>query len=68
MGLLAWPVMVLLAILLSNAADPYAVSEPWLVALLGAGEVLAAAVAIVFPIWSFLTWAQQGDEPGARHP
>jgi hypothetical protein len=42
-GLLAWPVMVLLAILLSNAADPRAVNQPWLVALVGLGEVIAAA-------------------------
>ncbi len=67
-GLLAWPVMVYLAILLSSAADPRAVNQPWLVALVGAGEVLTAAVAIVFPIWSLITWAQQSDEPDTRHP
>jgi hypothetical protein len=59
--------MVLLAILLSNAADPRAVNQPWLVAFVGLGEVIAAALAIVFPIWSLITWAQKGEEPGARH-
>ena len=59
-GLLAWPVMVGLAVLLSIAADPSAVHDPWVLALVGTGEVLAAAVAIAFPIWALITWAQSG--------
>jgi hypothetical protein len=53
--------MVYLAILLSSAADPRAVNHPWVIAIVGSGEILAAAIAIVFPIWSLITWAQQGD-------
>jgi hypothetical protein len=63
-GLLAWPLMVGLAVLLSHAADPHEANNPWMVAIVGVGEVLAAAVAIVFPVWSLFTWAEEGDEPG----
>lgn len=63
-GLLAWPVMIAFAILLANAADPRAANNPWAVAALGAGELLVAAVAIVFPIWALVSWTEQDDEGG----
>lgn len=63
-GLLAWPVTIALAILLANAADPRAVNNPWAVAILGASEVFAATVAIVFPIWALVSWTEQDDEGG----
>ena len=62
-GLLAWPVMISLAILLSNAADPRSVSSPWFVAAVGVAELLASTVAILFPIWALTTWAAKGDPP-----
>ena len=60
-GLLAWPVMIALAVVLASAADPRAVNDPWAVAVLSTAEVLVAAVAIVFPIWSLVAWAEQDE-------
>jgi hypothetical protein len=63
-GLLAWPVMIALAVVLASAADPLAANNPWAVAVVGTAEVLTAAVAIVFPIWSLVAWAEQDDKGG----
>ena len=67
-GLLAWPVMIFLAVLLSKAADPRGVTDPRVVAIVGAAELVVAAFAIVFPIWSLIAWAEKGDEPGTPQP
>jgi hypothetical protein len=67
-GLLAWPVMIILAVLLSRAADPRELITPWVVAIVGAAELVVAAVASVFPIWSLIAWAEKGDEPGTPPP
>ena len=67
-GLLAWPFMIYLAILLSNAADPRSVSSPLYVAVVGTAELLASTVAIVFPIWALVTWAAKGDRPESPIP
>lgn len=60
-GLMAWPVTMALAVVLASAADPLAVNNPWAVAVVSAAEVLMAAVAIVFPIWSLVAWAEQDE-------
>jgi hypothetical protein len=67
-GLLAWPVMISLAVVLASAAEPHAVSDPWVVAVVSAAEVLVAAVAVVFPIWSLVAWAEQDDTRGTPRP
>jgi hypothetical protein len=67
-GLLAWPVMISLAILLSTSADPHAANHAWMLVVVGTAEVIAAAVAIVFPIWAFVTWAEDGDPPHQSRP
>ena len=67
-GLLAWPVMIALAVVLSTAADPRTVSNPWAVTALSAAEVLAAAIGVLFPIWSFVAWAEQDDRRGTPRP
>jgi len=67
-GLVAWPIMIALAVLLSSAADPHGVNGPWTVAVVGAGEVLVAAVAVVFPIWALVSWAEADDESGPSNP
>jgi hypothetical protein len=68
MGLLAWPVVIALAVVLASAADPHAASNPWAVAVVSAAEVIAAAVAVVFPIWSLVAWAGQDDTRGTPRP
>jgi hypothetical protein len=55
-GLLAWPMTIALALLLSMAIDPHGGTNPILAALLGLAEVVAAGVAIVFTIWALFTW------------
>jgi hypothetical protein len=67
-GLLAWPAMIFLAVVLSLVADPRSTSQPWLVAILGAGEVVVAAVAIVFTVWALFSWTPTDGEPGPQRP
>lgn len=66
-GLLAWPVMIFLAIVLSYAAEPGSNYPVVVVLVTGVAEVAAAAVAIVFPVWAFVTWAQRGDDSWDTH-
>jgi ABC-type phosphate transport system permease subunit len=67
-GLLAWPAMIFLAVVLSLVAEPGGTSQPWLVVLLGTIEVLAAAVAIVFTVWALFTWTPGQGDTGPHSP
>ncbi len=67
-GLLAWPMMIFLVILLSFAVEPGSHPMSAVVVLLAVEEVFAAAVAIVFPVWALLSWAQNGDDWDSPRP
>ena len=61
-GLLAWPVTIFLAILVSYAVKPGPDKPGPIVLVLALAEVVAAAVAIGFPIWAFVSWSVRGDD------
>ena len=67
-GLLAWPAMIALAIVLSTAADPHSANHGWMLVVVGSAEVVAAAVAIVFPIWAVVSWAEEEEPPHRSRP
>ncbi len=67
-GLLAWPVMIFLAILVSYAVQPGPEKPGPIVLVLALAEVIAAAVAITFPIWAFVSRASSGEAPDTPNP